>query len=448
WQMEIDAAEKNYIPGTFTTFAGWEWTRNPGGNQHRIIFTDAGPDRTKQFMPYSTNDGPDPEDLWNFLDSTAQQLDIDFVSMPHNSNLSNGTMFALTDSEGRPLDAAYARTRARWEPVMEITQVKGTSEVHPQQSPDDEFADFEIHTDLLIGGQATVATAKGDYARYALLNGLSLDATLGTNPFKLGIIGSSDSHTGLATVEEDDFGGKTVRDILPGERAENGLDTLFHAWEMSASGIAAVWAEENTRESIFAAFKRKETYGTSGTRISLRVFGGFDFSERDARGDLTAAGYRKGVPMGGDLAGAGRNDKAGFLIQAMKDPIGANLDRVQVIKGWLDAEGQQHEKVFDALWDGERQPGADGKLPAIGNTVDTATALYDNSIGAAQLVGYWQDPEFDPAQRAFYYVRVLEIPTPRHSTYDTVALGIDVASTQQAATIQERAWSSPIWYTP
>lgn len=448
WGLAVDIAERNYIPGTFTTFAGWEWTLNPGGNQHRIIFTDAGPAATKQFWPYSTNDGDRPEDLWNFLGETSTRLGIDFVAMPHNSNLSNGTMFTLLDSDGRPYDAAAARLRARWESVMEITQVKGTSEVHPEASPDDEFADFEIHKDLLIGGQATVDTARADYLRYALLTGLSAEQELGINPYKLGIIGSSDTHTGLVVTEEDDFLGKTVRDALPQERADNSQDTLFHSWEMSASGIAAVWAEENTRESIFAAFKRKEVYGTSGTRISLRVFGGFDFSARDARADLVAAGYRKGVPMGGDLTSAGRGKRAGFLIQAFKDPLGANLDRVQVIKGWLDAEGRQQEKVFDALWAGDRQAGADGKLPPLGNTVDTTTALYDNSIGAAQLAGYWQDPEFDPAQRAFYYVRVLEIPTPRHSTYDAVALGIDVAATGHAATIQERAWSSPIWYTP
>ena len=447
WDLQVDAAERAYEPGKFTTFAGWEWTRNDGGNQHRIVFTPAGPEQTKQFVPHSIFDGDNPEDLWGFLDQTSERLNIDFVSMPHNSNLSNGMMFRMMDSEGRPIDAAYARTRARWEPVMEITQVKGTSETRPELSPDDEFADFEIHEDLLIGGKATPNDA--DYARSALLRGLTLEEQLGTNPFKLGFIGSSDSHTGLTNVEEDNFMGKTVRDTLPSERANTPQTSFFHSWEMSASGIAAVWAEENNRESIFAAFKRKEVYGTSGTRISLRVFGGFNFRNRDTRSEsLVEAGYDRGVPMGGDLTAAPRNKAPGLLIHAVKDPMGANLDRVQIIKGWLDDNGEQREIVFNALWSGDRTLDSNGNLPAVGNTVNVSTAQYENSIGATQLIGLWEDPEFDPEQRAFYYVRVLEIPTPRHSTYDTAALGIDVSTTLHPATIQERAWSSPIWYTP
>jgi hypothetical protein len=330
---------------------------------------------------------------------------------------------------------------------MEITQVKGTSETMPELSPNDEFADFEIHRRLLIGGVAEPNAA--DYARTALLRGLALEAVTGVNPYRLGFIGSTDTHTGLSSAEEDDFWGKTVRDTTPQERLDFPRDNLFPTWEMSASGRAAVWAEENTREAIFAAFQRREVYATSGTRIMLRMFGGFGFDAADAdAADIAATGYARGVPMGADLAAAPSGRAPAFLIQAVKDPMGANLDRVQVIKGWLDSAGEQHEQVFDVAWSGDRAPGADGRLPPVGNTVDETTALYTNDIGAAQLVTVWEDPEFDPAQRAFYYVRVLEIPTPRHSLYDAVALGVGAEATGMPATIQERAWSSPIWYTP
>lgn len=447
WHKQVDAAEKHNDPGKFTTFAGWEWTRNRLGNQHRVVFTASGPEATKQFVPFSVEDGENPEDLWNFLEETSENTGADFIAMPHNSNLSDGYMFPLVDSDGRPIDASYAKTRARWEPVMEITQVKGTSETRPELSANDEFANFEIHTDLLIGGQATPQA--GDYARTALLRGINFQKQLGVNPFKFGFVGASDSHTGLVTVEEGSFLGKTVRDTLPQERLDNPISGLFHSWEMSASGLGAVWAKENTRESIAAAFKRREVYGTSGPRISLRVFGGFRFNKRHAQGnDLIKNGYARGVPMGGDLTAAKRRDVPGFLIHAAKDPVGANLDRVQVIKGWIDGNGEQQEKVFDVLWAGDRQIDSGGKLSAVGNTVDLTTALYENTIGAAQLLGFWEDPDFSPAQQAFYYVRALQIPTPRHSTYDAVALGVDIARTSFPATIQERAWSSPIWYTP
>jgi len=355
-------------------------------------------------------------------------------------------MFPETDSDGRPIDAAYARTRMRWEPVMEITQVKGTSETLPAFSPNDEFADFEIYAQLLGGG--TAEPHRGDYARTALLRGLSFDADLGVNPFKLGFIGSTDSHTGLTSVAEDDFLGKTVRDALPAERLAHD-QSAFNAWDLSASGLAAVWATSDTRAEIAAAFRRREVYATSGPRIALRVFGGFDFRARDAMADdIAARGYARGAPMGADLTAAPRGRAPSLLFQALKDPRGANLDRVQVIKGWLDAAGEQHEQVYDAAWAGDRAPDADGRLPPVGDTVDRRTAQYANTIGAPELAGVWTDPDFDPAERAFYYVRVLEIPTPRHSAYDAVALGVDVAETATPAVIQERAWSSPIWYAP
>jgi hypothetical protein len=447
WGLAVDAAERNNQPGVFTTFAGWEWTRNDGGNQHRIVFTPEGPEATKAFIPFSADDGPNPEDLWAWLGETSARTGARFLAMPHNSNLSNGMMFSLADSDGRPIDAAYARERARWEPVMEITQVKGTSETMPELSPNDEFAGFEIHKRLLIGGIAEPNPA--DYARTALLRGMAIEHQVGVNPYKLGFIGSTDTHTGLSSADENDFWGKTVRDTTPQERLDFPKTNFFPNWEMSASGRAAVWAEENSREAIFAAFQRREVYATSGPRISLRVFGGFRFRDRDADADdLVGVGYENGVPMGGDLTAAPRGRAPRLLIHAAKDPMGANLDRAQVVKGWVDAEGVQHEQIYEAAWSGEREIGADGRLPAVGSTVDLATALYDNSIGAAQLRAVWEDPDFDPAQRAFYYVRVLEIPTPRHSLYDAVALGIDPGDTAAPATIQERAWSSPIWYTP
>jgi hypothetical protein len=447
WGLQVDAAERANEPGVFTTFAGWEWTRNEGGNLHRVVFTPDGPDVTRQFIPFSSDDGPEPQDLWNWLDQTAARTGATFVAMPHNSNLSNGRMFGLETEDGRPIDVGYARQRARWEPVMEITQVKGTSEAHPALSPNDEFAGFEIHTDLLIGGQATPNEA--DYARYALLRGIAFEGQLGINPYKYGFIGSTDTHTGLSNVDESDFLGKTVRDALPEERLNSSQDLYFHSWEMSASGRAAVWADENTRASIAAAFQRREVYATSGPRMMLRVFGGFRFRRGDAEaGDIAAVGYARGVPMGADLTAAPRRRAPQLLIHAAKDPIGANLDRVQVVKGWVDADGETHELVWDAVWAGDRMPMPDAGLPAVGNTVDVATASYENSIGAAQLATVWTDPDFDPAERAFYYVRVLEIPTPRHSLYDAVALGVDPALTSQPTIIQERAWSSPIWYTP
>jgi hypothetical protein len=328
-----------------------------------------------------------------------------------------------------------------------MTQVKGTSEVHPELSPNDEFAEFEIRRKLLAG--AATPSNKADYARSALLRGLEIEEKTSVNPYKFGLIGASDSHTGLSSVEENDFLGKLASDSLPQNRYQPPNPVIFPAWEMSAGGIAGVWATANTREAIMAAFKRKEVYATTGPRIALRVFGGFSFVASDANArDLAAVGYRKGIPMGGDLSNAPRGRAPSFLIHAVKDPISGNLDRVQVVKGWLDSAGQTHERIFDVVSSGNRKPDASGKLPVVGNTVDLQVPSYTNTIGAAQLATVWTDPDFNPSQRAFYYVRVLEIPTPRHSAFDAVALGIDVSATKHVATIQERAYSSPIWYTP
>ena len=456
WQMEIDAAEKNNLPGTFTSFFAWEWTGMiDGKNLHRNVISNAGAAAASQFYPYGAGqfyslDGIDsnrPEDLWAYLDATAKRVGVDFISIPHNSNLSGGLMFDVVDSDGRPFDAQYARTRMRWEQLVEITQEKGSSEVHPELAPTDEFAEFEIRRKLLIGTPTPANAA--DYVRSALLRGLTFNDSLGVNPYKFGIIGATDNHIGMSTAEEANFLGKIASDAKLSDHLPKERPVIFPAWEMSASGLTAIWAEENTRESLFAAMKRKEVYGTSGTRIALRMFGGFGFTARDANAtDIAAVGYRKGVPMGSDITAAPRGKVPTLLIHAAKDPVGANLDRIQVVKGWLDANKQPQEKVYDVAWSGERGIGADGKLPEVGNTVDLGTALYTNTIGATQLATVWRDPDFDPAQAAFYYVRVLEIPTPRQSLYDAVALGIDVTITKQAATLQERAYSSPIWYTP
>jgi hypothetical protein len=448
WAAQVDAAERHNEPGKFTAFAGWEWSSAPDWkNLHRVIFTPSEAATAKKFIPYSSNESQKPEDLWQWLEKTKKETGADFIAIPHNSNISGGLMFDMVDSAGRTISAEYARMRIRWEPVVEATQVKGTSEVNPELSPNDEFADFEIRRKLLTG--TPTPASKGAYIRSALLRGLEIEQSTGANPYKFGLIGSSDSHTGLSSVEENDFLGKLALDALPQQRYRPSAPVIFPAWEMSASGIAGVWATANTREAIAAAIKRKEVYATTGPRISLRVFGGYSFAASDANArDLAKQGYSKGIPMGGDLSNAPKGKSPSLLIYAVKDPISGNLDRIQVVKGWLDASGQTREHVYNAAWAGERKLNGAGKLAAVGNTVDVRTATYSNAIGAAQLATVWTDPDFNPAQRAFYYVRVLEIPTPRHSTYDAVALGIDVKETQQPATIQERAYSSPIWYTP
>lgn len=456
WQQEVDAAEKNNIPGTFTTMFAWEWTAMiDGKNLHRNIISNASAKQASQFYPYGAGqfyslkgiDSNRPEDLWAWLDTTSKKVGVDFISIPHNSNISGGLMFDVVDSDGRPFDAQYARTRMRWESLVEVTQTKGTSEIAPELAPIDEFAEFEIRRKLLIG--TPVQPKEADYARTALLRGLSFNASLGANPYKFGLIGATDNHIGMSSVEESNFLGKIATDAKLSDHLPKQRPVIFPAWEMSSAGLTAVWAEENTRESLFAAMKRKEVYATTGPRIALRVFAGFSFNASDARAnDVAAVGYRKGVPMGSDLTAAPRGKAPSLLIHAAKDPAGANLDRVQVIKGWLDANKQPQQKVYDVVVSGNRKAGADGKVPTVGNTVDVATAKYTNNIGAAQLATVWTDPDFKADQMAFYYVRALEIPTPRHSLYDAVALGVDVSVTKYPASIQERAYSSPIWYTP
>jgi hypothetical protein len=452
WNETIAAAERNNIPGKFTAFAGWEYSSTPGGrNLHRVVFSPASGDTLRKLYPYSWYDSQRPEDLWAWLDKESKQLHTDFIAIPHNSNMSDGLMFQDVDSDGRPISADYARTRARWERVMEVTQIKGTSEVNPTLSPNDEFANFEIYHGL-FSRQFKWKPNKGDYARYALMLGLKIEDKVGVNPYKFGMIGSTDVHVGLASADEDDFFGAVARGLLPEDRNKNRSGTNFAVWTLSASGYAAVWAKENTRKEIFAAFKRKEVYATTGTRIQLRVFGGFNFRKRDSRAtDVAGLGYERGVPMGGDLTNAPSGKAPSLLIRAVKDPAGANLDRIQVVKGWLDKSGETHEKVYDVAWSGDRKMDSNGKVPPVGNTVDLTTAKYSNTIGAPELAVVWQDPDFDAGQRAFYYVRVLEIPTPRQQVYDAVALGLtpeEIRQIKEPPSIQERAYSSPIWYTP
>ena len=445
WSLYVDAAERNNNPGTFTALIGWEWTLSLGGsNLHRVVFTPTDAATAKRFLPLASADGPRPEDLWSWLEETSNRLDIDFVAIPHNSNLSQGLMFDTVDSDGRPISAEYARTRMRWEPLVEVLQMKGTSETHPFLSPEDEFADFEIFPFLFNGDDFVPYSA--DYVRKALLQGLKFEEQLGVNPFKIGVQGATDSHNGISDTDEDQYSGRIAR--LSGPAAGEVQALVGIGWDGAAGGITGVWSTANTRDALTASFKRKEVYATSGSRIQLRMFGGFDFDAEDANArDIAAVGYG-GVPMGGDLAQAPNDVPVSLLIHAVKDPVGANLDRVQVIKGWLDDDGETHERVYDVTWAGQRTA-VNGKVPAIGSTVDAARATYENTVGSAELATVWVDPDFDPKERAFYYVRVLEIPTPRWTTYDAVALGLDpIKGTGKPVEIQERAISSPIWYTP
>jgi hypothetical protein len=452
WHDIVDAAERHNLPGEFTTFIGWEWSSIPtGANLHRIVFTPDAGDKAKQFVPYGSDQSQYPEDLWQWLEDTQDRTGARFVAMPHNSNISKGYMYAETTLKGAPITAEYAQRRMRWEPVSEVTQIKGDSETHPSVSPDDEFADFETYTHYIQQTHEAYNPQAADYARSALRLGLVLEQKVGVNPYQFGMIGSTDSHSGLSSAEEDNFWGKFARDSTP--QTKNTGDSIgggnVNGWHMSASGLAAVWAKDNTREEIFAAFQRKEVYATTGTRLQVQVFGGWNFDESLlSTADFAEAGYAQGVPMGGMLSQAETSESAPkMLIRAMKDPNNANLDRIQVVKGWIDRTGTQHEHVFNVAWSGEREPDASGSLPAVGNTVHLESGAYNNSIGAEQLATLWTDPDFDHEQRAFYYVRVLQIPTPRHSLLDALALQID-APEEGPATLQERAYTSPIWYSP
>ncbi len=449
WAHIAEAADAHYQPGRFTTFIGWEWSAVPGGaNLHRVVVSNATAEQARAFMPYASTDSPYPDDLWRWLDNTSAQTGVEFVAIPHNSNISKGMMFPTETLRGEPVDAAYAQLRRRWEPIVEITQIKGDSEAHPLFAPNDEFADFELYPFYIQQQPEPYAPQPGDYVRSALKRGLALGARIGTNPYAFGLIGSTDAHTGLSSAEEDNFWGKMATDSTPETKINPVIAGGSRGWTMSAAGLAAVWAEDNTREGILAAFRRRETYATTGPRIRLQVFAGWDFAGRPLPDEhLAQWGYANGVPMGGELHTLTRGEQPSLLIRALKDANGANLDRIQVVKGWLDKDGDAQERIFDVAWSGDRQPDADGALPPVGNTVDLKTGRYSNSIGATELEALWTDPQFDPTLPAFYYVRVLEIPTARHALLDAIALGMD-APNVGVPIIQERAYASPVWYSP
>jgi hypothetical protein len=449
WRQITAAADRYKRPGEFTALIGWEWSSIPGGaNLHRVVLTDADATTAGQFQPFGTDDSPYPEDLWAWLAETSERSGADFIAIPHNSNISKGFMFDTRTLRGAPFSREYVEARTRWETIAEITQIKGDSESHPDLSPDDAFADFEPYPYYIQREFTDYRAGEGDYLRSALKRGLALEGSLGTNPYQLGFIGSTDAHTAVSSAEEDNFHGKLATDSIPENKQRRvGSNAGAYGWAMSASGLAAVWAEENTREAILAAMKRREVYATTGPRIGVQFFGGWDFSEADLAAPLSHDdASARGVPMGGELV-ADSATAPSFLVLASRDAAGANLDRIQVVKGWLDASGEVHEKVFDVAWWGAREPDASGRLPPIANPVDTATLAVDDSIGAAQLSAVWQDPQFDPAHGAFYYVRVLQVPTPRHSLYDALALG-QARAEGSPDTIQERAYTSPIWYRP
>jgi hypothetical protein len=450
WAEIVKTADEYYEPGRFTTFAAFEWSSNPNTrNLHRVVVfrdTDQVPE-----MAYSALDSEKPEDLWAWMNG-QRDAGATLLAIPHNGNASDGLMFALQDSAGRPLDAAYVAERTKNEPVYEISQIKGSSETHPDLSPNDEFAGFELW-DYTLSAEAVQPTHRqGSYARQALLDGLTLAAEGVGNPFRYGFIGDTDTHNAAASNEEDNYTGKFAFESNPEHRL-SGLEgqpegQKRQVREFSSGGLAGVWAEENTRASIYAAIARRETFATSGPHIQVRMFGGWDFGAvTGADSDWVAAGYAGGVPMGGELTAAPAGAAPSFILWALKDPNSGNLDRVQLVKGWVDANGQ-HENVYEVVWSDAREiDPATGRLPPVGNTVDVATATYANSIGNTELFAVWTDPAFDPAQHAFYYLRAIEIPTPRWSTRDAVTLGVDIPE-GLPATIQERAWGSPIWYTP
>ncbi len=459
WKVAVDAAEANNDPGHFTAFIGYEWTSTDKGmNLHRVVVYRDGGDKALQVEPYTTlapYGSPDPRELWKWLGNYEDTTGGKILAIGHNGNLSNGHMFPTTQPlYGAPIDRQYVEDRARWEPLYEITQIKGDGEAHPLLSPDDEFADYETWD----AGNLDLSEAKsddmlvGEYGRTALQLGLQLEQRLGVNPYKFGFIGATDSHTGLATAAEDNFFGKhsgiepsPMRLHHPMAKVD---DKEIPGWSMVASGYQGVWASENTREALFDAMMRKETYATTGPRMVVRFFGGWDFVAEDAVGRSPAeAGYTKGVPMGGDLPARPEGKAPTFLVAAARDPYSGNLDRIQIVKGWVDAAGERHEKIYDVAWSGERTPDASGKLPAVGSTVDVASATWTNTIGAPELMTVWTDPDFDAAQPAVYYARVLEIPTPRWTAYEAARFEAK-APADSPMTTQERAYTSAIWYTP
>ena len=484
WSRVVANADRWNEPGKFTAFIGYEWTSTPNGdNLHRNVIIADDATLAGQVVPTSSIKDPTPESLWAWMGAYEAKTGGRVPAIPHNSNVSGGLMFALQDSKGEPIDRAYAEERARREPLVEVTQYKGDSETHPFVSPNDEFADYETWDRGALGRAGHEDSYyEFEYARPALKNGLALEESLGVNPFKFGLIGSTDAHTGLAAGGEDNFWGKSTRTeaaperwktplfpeppdgaVDPSDLPHGVLDQFaaeteavqWYEWEMAASGYAAVWAKENTRAALFDAMRRRETYATTGPRMTVRFFGSFGFEDGDQHTpDLARLGYAKGVPMGGDLTRADRDGAKGwrkaptFLVAALRDPEGANLDRVQIVKGWLDSKGEKHERIYDVALGGDREIDRKGRAKSpVGSTVDVENASWSNTIGASALTAFWKDPDFDKDERAFYYVRVIEIPKPRWTAYDAKKFGVEMPE-EVPMTTQDRAYTSPIWYTP
>ena len=458
WQDFVKVADQYNEPGVFSAMTGFEWSSTPqGDNLHRVVVFRDGADKTSQTVPFSLFDGDDPEELWAYLAAYEAQTGGSAIAVPHNGNTSNGLMFNEKNFNGKRMTREYAAKRIRWEPIIEVTQIKGDGETHPLLSPEDEFADFETWDVGNLSGTAPKEDwmLQYEYGRSALKLGLKLGDRLGVNPYKFGLTGAIDAHTGLATSREENYFGKYQhtepsperhnREVIP---ADDPALRILTSQEV-ASGLTAVWARENTREALFDAMKRKEVYATTGTRIRVRVFGGWDFTADEVfRPDFVSTGYGRGVPMGGDLRKAPGGKAPTFMIRSLRDPDGANLDRVQIIKGWLDVDGELHERIYDAAVSGGRTIAEDGRArEPVGNTVDIESATFTNTIGSTTLAAVWSDPDFDPDHPAFYYVRVLEIPTPRWTTYDAAFFDIPLPDTVPP-TIQDRAYTSPIWYTP
>jgi hypothetical protein len=461
WERVTSIATKYNEAGRFTAFNGFEWTSAPGSgnNLHRVVIFRDGAERANQVLPFSAFDSENPEDLWKYLANYEQKTGGQALAIPHNGNLSNGKMFALADLMGNPLTRQYAENRARWEPLVEVTQTKGDGETHPYLSTQDEFADFERWD---FGNMFNPVVPKQqemlqyEYARSALGLGLKLEAQLGVNPFKFGMIGSTDTHTALSTFDEDNFFGKMPSSEPSPERwnevflVKQDKTPAASGWQIQAAGLAAVWARENTREALFDAMKRKEVYASTGPRITVRVFAGWDFQADEVeRPDFALQGYDRGVPMGGTLTRAPVREAAPtFMVRALRDPDGANLDRIQIIKGWLDGKDELHERIFDVAVSDGRKIDADGRCKTpVGNTVDVPNATYKNTIGDALLMGWWKDPAFNPQERAFYYIRVIQIPTPRWTAYDAKFFGVQMPD-YVPMTVTDRAYTSPIWYAP
>ena len=449
WSDIADAAEANNIPGQFSAILGWEYSLIPGGaNLHRVVMTDLDGESAKVFQPFGSDDSLYPEDLWAWLDKTSEETGGNFIAIPHNSNISKGAMFDTITMRNEPIGPEYAEIRRRWEPIVEVTQYKGDSETHPVLSPNDPFADFEDYPYYIQRDWTEYKPQVGDFMRSALIRGMQIEREIGVNPYQFGVIGSTDAHTGLAAAEENNFHGKFATDSMPLSKLEGWSDNANSSfgWAMGAQGLAAVWAEENTRESIMQAMKRRETYATTGPRIGLRFYGGYGLDTTALESSAFPYESIDAVPMGGEL-----DPKEGsapvFLVHAMADPKSGSLDRIQIVKGWVDEAGEANEQIFDVAWSSPDRMRADGSLRPVPNTVDLETGGWSNDAGAATLTAEWRDPEFDPTVAAFYYVRVLEVPTPRHSLLDKLALGGDV-DTRRPDTVQERAYSSPIWYRP